>query len=122
MKVALVIQHADPARGGAEKYTLDIARALSHRGHDVAILASSFGDMPWEARETKIVLCGGIRTPFGHFAKSLAHVSPEHLLTLTINGLLAKTTLYPHAVDGVMAYPYRAIVSRVSSTPATKLW
>jgi len=56
-----------------------------------------------KARETKIVLCGGIRTPIGHFAKSLAHVSPEHLLTLTINGLLAKTTLYPHAVDGVMA-------------------
>src|SRR6266581_7458883 len=56
-----------------------------------------------KARETKIVLCGGIRTPIGHIAKSLAHVSPEHLMTLTINGLLAKTTLYPHAVDGVMA-------------------
>jgi acetyl-CoA C-acetyltransferase len=56
-----------------------------------------------KARDTKIVLCGGIRTPIGHFAKSLARVSPEHLLTLTINGLLAKTTLYPHAVDGVMA-------------------
>src|SRR5437879_2700167 len=55
-----------------------------------------------KARQTKIVLCGGIRTPFGHFAKSLAHVSPEHLLTLTINGLLARTALYPHAVDGVM--------------------
>src|SRR5436190_20507245 len=56
-----------------------------------------------KARQTKIVLCGGIRTPIGHFAKSLAHVSPEHLLTITINALLAKTTLYPHAVDGVMA-------------------
>ena len=54
MKVALVIQHADPARGGAEKYTLDIARALSHRGHDVAILASSFANIPWETRQTKI--------------------------------------------------------------------
>lgn len=54
-------------------------------------------------RETKVVLCGGVRTPIGHFAKSLASVSPEHLMTLAINGLLAKTTLYPHAVDGVMA-------------------
>jgi len=53
-------------------------------------------------REVKVVLCGGIRTPIGHFAKSLASVSPEHLMTLAINGLLAKTTLYPHAVDGVM--------------------
>lgn len=55
-----------------------------------------------KARDTKIVLCGGIRTPIGHIAKSLASVSPEHLMTLTINGLLAKTTLYPQAVDGVM--------------------
>src|SRR3954467_4323921 len=53
-------------------------------------------------RDVKVVLCGGIRTPIGHFAKSLAAVSPEHLMMLTINGLLAKTTLYPHAVDGVM--------------------
>jgi acetyl-CoA C-acetyltransferase len=55
-----------------------------------------------KAQSTKIVLCGGIRTPIGHFAKGLARVSPEHLMTLTINGLLAQTTLYPHAVDGVM--------------------
>src|SRR5207244_1867484 len=54
-------------------------------------------------RDTKVVLCGGIRTPIGHFSKSLSSVSPEHLLMLTINALLAKTTLYPHAVDGVMA-------------------
>ncbi len=56
-----------------------------------------------KARDTKVVLCGGIRTPIGHFSKSLSAVSPEHLLMLTINALLAKTTLYPHAVDGVMA-------------------
>jgi acetyl-CoA C-acetyltransferase len=56
-----------------------------------------------KAKDTKVVICGGIRTPIGHFSKSLAAVSPEHLLMLTINALLAKTTLYPHAVDGVMA-------------------
>ncbi len=56
-----------------------------------------------KARDTKVVICGGIRTPIGHFSKSLSSVSPEHLLMLTINALLAKTTLYPHAVDGVMA-------------------
>jgi acetyl-CoA C-acetyltransferase len=54
-------------------------------------------------RDVKIVLCGGIRTAIGHFAKSLTAVSPEHLLMLTINGLLAKTKLYPQAVDGLMA-------------------
>lgn len=56
-----------------------------------------------KARDTKVVLCGGIRTPIGHFSKSLSAISPEHLFMLTINALLAKTTLYPHAVDGVMA-------------------
>ncbi len=55
-----------------------------------------------KVRNSKVVLCGGIRTPIGHLAKSLATVSPEHLMTTTINGLLQKTTLYPHAVDGVM--------------------
>jgi UDP-glucose:(heptosyl)LPS alpha-1,3-glucosyltransferase len=54
VRIALVIQHADPLRGGAERYTLDIARALSHRGHDVTILASSFNNVPWETRQLKI--------------------------------------------------------------------
>ncbi len=56
-----------------------------------------------KVRQTKVVLCGGVRTPIGHFSKSLTKISPEHLLMLTINALLARTTLYPHAVDGVMA-------------------
>src|SRR5690348_719076 len=55
MKIGLIIQHADPARGGAERYTIDIALALSHRGHDVAILAGDFSDaMPWEVRQVKL--------------------------------------------------------------------
>lgn len=41
MKVALVILHADPSRGGAETYTVNLARALRDRGHEVAILAST---------------------------------------------------------------------------------
>jgi UDP-glucose:(heptosyl)LPS alpha-1,3-glucosyltransferase len=42
MKIALVILHADPARGGAERYTIDLAAALATRGHSVALLATSF--------------------------------------------------------------------------------
>src|SRR5690349_9898766 len=56
-----------------------------------------------KVRPSKVVICGGVRTPIGHFAKSLAAVSPEHLLMLAINGLLARTKLYPHAVDGVIS-------------------
>jgi UDP-glucose:(heptosyl)LPS alpha-1,3-glucosyltransferase len=46
VKIALVILHADPARGGAERYTFDLAEALARRGNDVTLLASSFGPQP----------------------------------------------------------------------------
>src|SRR6267142_1998170 len=42
MRIAVVILHADPARGGAERYTADIAEALAKRGHAVSVLASDF--------------------------------------------------------------------------------
>jgi len=34
--------HADPARGGAEGYTVDLAAGLRGRGHEVSLIASSF--------------------------------------------------------------------------------
>jgi UDP-glucose:(heptosyl)LPS alpha-1,3-glucosyltransferase len=40
LKVALVILHADPTRGGAERYTVDLAGALAARGHDVSLVSS----------------------------------------------------------------------------------
>lgn len=45
MNVALVILHADPAKGGAETYTVDLARGLAGRGHAVSMLAASFADV-----------------------------------------------------------------------------
>ena len=41
MKIALVILNADPKRGGAERYTVDLASALVKRGHDVTIVAGT---------------------------------------------------------------------------------
>lgn len=41
MKIALVILHADPSRGGAERYTVDLAAALVARGHDVTLIATT---------------------------------------------------------------------------------
>jgi UDP-glucose:(heptosyl)LPS alpha-1,3-glucosyltransferase len=46
LKVALVILHADPARGGAERYTFDLAEALVRRGHGVTLIASTLGPRP----------------------------------------------------------------------------
>jgi UDP-glucose:(heptosyl)LPS alpha-1,3-glucosyltransferase len=40
LKVALVILHADPARGGAERYTYDLGEALRRRGHDVSVIST----------------------------------------------------------------------------------
>lgn len=53
MKVGLVIYHADARRGGAERYTIDLARSLAHRGHDVTILAASYHECPWEVKQIK---------------------------------------------------------------------
>ena len=41
MRIALVILHADPARGGAERYTIDLFEGLRKRGHEVALVAST---------------------------------------------------------------------------------
>jgi UDP-glucose:(heptosyl)LPS alpha-1,3-glucosyltransferase len=46
LKIALVILHADPARGGAERYTVDLADDLVRRGHEVSLVASSFAPPP----------------------------------------------------------------------------
>jgi len=51
----------------------------------------------------KIVLCAGARTPIGHIARSLAQITPESLLKTAIEGVLQKSSLYPHAVEGVIA-------------------
>src|SRR4051794_4219661 len=72
MRIGLVIQHAVPARGGAERYTIDIARALSHRGHDVAVMASTFDDdVPWEVKQVKLEARSmGKAMSFGRFLNS----------------------------------------------------
>ncbi|MFI5380029.1 MAG: glycosyltransferase family 4 protein [Tepidisphaerales bacterium] len=58
MKILLVILHADPARGGAERYTVDLARGLAGLGHAVALAASSFG-APIESVEFLRLDAGG---------------------------------------------------------------
>ncbi len=50
----------------------------------------------------KVVICGGVRTPIGHLGKSLAKMLPEDLMECAIRALMQRTSLYPHAVDGVL--------------------
>jgi UDP-glucose:(heptosyl)LPS alpha-1,3-glucosyltransferase len=44
MKIALVIKHFDPARGGAEHWTWQYAQWLLGRGHEVHVVASSLAE------------------------------------------------------------------------------
>ena len=76
MKIALVILHADPARGGAERYTVDLAEALARRGHEVSLLASSFSRSVAESLRQPIDAKGFTRT--GRYRSFLDHLD-RHL-------------------------------------------
>jgi UDP-glucose:(heptosyl)LPS alpha-1,3-glucosyltransferase len=54
MKIGLVILHGDPSRGGAERYTVDLAAALGRRGLDARIIATSFSDEVLTASRVEI--------------------------------------------------------------------
>ncbi|MFT3788740.1 MAG: glycosyltransferase family 4 protein [Tepidisphaeraceae bacterium] len=45
MRIAFVIFKAEPQRGGAERYAIDLATHLSARGHELAIVSTRFGDV-----------------------------------------------------------------------------
>jgi UDP-glucose:(heptosyl)LPS alpha-1,3-glucosyltransferase len=65
----LVILHADPARGGAERYTIDLAASLRSRGHDVTLVASSFSETL--VSEKKILLPVGRGTRLRKYVRFL---------------------------------------------------
>ncbi|HYO10986.1 MAG TPA: glycosyltransferase family 4 protein [Tepidisphaeraceae bacterium] len=75
MNIALVILHADAARGGAERYTMDLAAALIRRGHGVALLASSHADVPAGAAPVELGVSGLTRA--GRYGRFLEAVSAE---------------------------------------------
>jgi UDP-glucose:(heptosyl)LPS alpha-1,3-glucosyltransferase len=80
LKVALVILHADPARGGAERYTIDLATGLAGRGVDVALVSSTPPPDSSNAAQPfrNVVLHGGGITRTGRYKSFLralhAHV------------------------------------------------
>jgi UDP-glucose:(heptosyl)LPS alpha-1,3-glucosyltransferase len=65
VKVALVILHADPRKGGAEGYTVNLSHALIRRGHDVTLVATSFG--PGTDGVKQVPLQGGGVTRLGRY-------------------------------------------------------
>jgi UDP-glucose:(heptosyl)LPS alpha-1,3-glucosyltransferase len=76
MKVGLVILHADPRKGGAEGYTVNLARALIARGHDVSLLATTFG--PQADGIPQVLLDGRGITRLGRY-RSFLNCLDRHL-------------------------------------------
>ena len=62
MKIALVILNAEPTRGGAERYTYDLAKALFDRGMDVHLLATRFARNVEPAKQVRMEGAAGSRT------------------------------------------------------------
>ncbi len=79
MKIALVTMRTDPARGGAERYTVDLAAALVREGHDVSMLASSFDGSPPGFRRVTLDARGLTRVArYDRFLDALdAHLAAE---------------------------------------------
>jgi UDP-glucose:(heptosyl)LPS alpha-1,3-glucosyltransferase len=75
LKIALVILHANPARGGAERYTIDLATALREGGHDVSLVASSF-EGEGGAGDVQLAVSGSTRA--GRYAGFIRRLD-EHL-------------------------------------------
>ena len=76
MKIALVIQNADPQRGGAERYTVNLAADLVARGHEVHLIAQRFARNVEPAFQVRLEGAAGTRV--GRY-EALLHSLAHHL-------------------------------------------
>lgn len=100
MKIALVTYRADSARGGAERYTVDLAAALIERGHEVSIVATDEPSLPEGIGLVHLPPQGAGRTgKYRSFLRALDH----HLSTQSYDIVHAMLPVYqcdiyhPHA-------------------------
>lgn len=116
LRIALVVLHADPARGGAERYTLDLARSLTDElGMDARVIATSFGDVALEPEHrVHLPVSGPTRAGrYRSFVRQLAaHL--QHARYDVVHAMLPVPpgfchVYHPHA--GVEASGRRALMS-----------
>ena len=77
MKIGMFILHADPTRGGAERYTIDLSRSLIERGHEVSLIATTFARDVGLARHVRLNAIS--RSRLGVYLKALDALD-DHLL------------------------------------------
>jgi len=54
------------------------------------------------AQSKTLVIAGGVRTAFGHFASALSDFQPVDLMAETVKASLSRSRLAPEAVDGLL--------------------
>jgi UDP-glucose:(heptosyl)LPS alpha-1,3-glucosyltransferase len=127
MKIGLAILNAEPGRGGAERYTQDLAASLVARGNDVYLLAARFSRDVEPARQVRLDGMAG-----GRVARYLAYQASlvEHLKTERYDIVHAMLPVrgcdlyHPHA--GIEAHnlqnghlrhgsPVRQVISRLTN-------
>lgn len=77
MKIGLVIEHLDPARGGAERWTTDFAHWLAAAGHEVHAVSRHF------AAETERLTCHALPGARSRF--EFAHAAHQRLESLRLD-------------------------------------
>jgi UDP-glucose:(heptosyl)LPS alpha-1,3-glucosyltransferase len=80
LKICLIIFRANPARGGAERYTVDLAASLAHRGHTLTLLSTEFGPPITGVTFTHLPAQAATRlSRYNRFLDSLeTHLSTHH--------------------------------------------
>ena len=78
MKIGLAILNAEPERGGAERYTVELGASLVGRGHEVYLLASRFARDVEPAKQVRLAGAAGSRT--GRYRAYIDSLD-EHLKT-----------------------------------------
>ena len=114
LKIALVILHADPARGGAERYTVDLAWALADAGYDVTLVAATFAPKverrPSRVHKQALPSNGFTRTQrYRRFLDALdSYLDDEHFDVVHAMLPVRRCDVYhPHAGLAVAAFESR---------------
>jgi UDP-glucose:(heptosyl)LPS alpha-1,3-glucosyltransferase len=116
MRIALVILHADPARGGAERYTIDLAAALAERGHEVEVIATTIRQLPPDIRGVQLMSRRPTRTwTYRAFVRMLdAHLARQPYNIVHAMLPVRRCDIYhPHAGLAAAAVVDAPFVSRL---------
>jgi UDP-glucose:(heptosyl)LPS alpha-1,3-glucosyltransferase len=118
LNIALVILHADPARGGAERYTHDLAAALAKEGHAVSLLACAFADVPPNVKQVTLQSNGATRLGrYVRFLDSLdAQLSTENYDIVHAMLPVRRCDIYhPHAGIAAETITAGSVLSRLGN-------